>query len=99
MELVTDVQLDSDAAADSRCAAGELDDRANDDCDAGAVSRLGKVDVTGESVDDISGQTRSIRREQCRMLFAFEIVANDEVPLRIGEDQIDADALEIAREQ
>ena len=60
---------------------------------------LSEFDMTGQRVDQLAGQMRAVGRGERLMLFAFEVLVQDELVIVTGEDQVDAGAFEIGIEQ
>ena len=55
--------------------------------------------MAGQRVDKIAGEVRAIGRRQCRVLLSLEVIVQDQFPMVVGKDEIDAGTLEIAVEE
>ena len=99
VDVVALVQDDRDAVADRGRVARQLGDMADHLGDAGAAVGLRELDVAGQRIDDVAGEMGAIGRGQRRALLALEIVVQHQLAVVLGEDEVDARALEVAGEQ
>ena len=67
--------------------------------DAGAAVGLRELGVPGQRVDDVAGEVGAIGRGQRGAFLALEVLAQHELLVATGEDQVDARPLEVAVEQ
>ena len=65
----------------------------------GVAVSLGIIDMAGQRIDEIAGQVGAIGRCQRRVLFALEVIVNDELAAIAGKNEIDTGAFEVSAEQ
>ena len=67
--------------------------------DAGAAVGLRELGVTGQRVDEVTGEVSAIWGSQRGAFLALEVLMQDEFAVAVGEDEVDARPLEVAVEQ
>lgn len=63
---------------------------------AGAAVGLRELGVSGQRIDDVAGEMRTVGRSQRRSLLALEIVVQDNFTAVAGNNEVDARALIVA---
>ncbi len=66
--------------------------------DAGAAVGLRQLNMAGQRIDDLAGEKGAIDGGQ-RPFVALEVVGEHELAIGVGDDEIDAAALEVASEE